>query len=269
MPRRDASSSRSGLRPSGATGCPPTPRVERRGLPPRPSGATGCSHGWSDAALSVAEPVEPDARVQSSSSFSRPGGAEESSLRRRIPIIEHPLRPSGAAPPRADLSTGCAGEAPAPPVATSRGPDGAGSPAAHILRPAHPTGACGGPPRTPGAAGCGCAALPRASGVWPRASVHPRRHATDDPSRPPGQSAGLTDHPSRRPGGLAGRPDHPAGLTGEPSRRPARLSRRPSPPADRPTHPDDRPTGPDGRPRGPRGGGAKARQPSGDIRDAQ
>ena len=41
----------------------------------RPSGATGCSHGWSDAALSVAEPVEdmPETRAA-------PAGAEDARL---------------------------------------------------------------------------------------------------------------------------------------------------------------------------------------------
>jgi hypothetical protein len=39
---------------------------------PRPSGATGCSHGWGDAALSVAEPVE-----DVTESRAAPAGAEE------------------------------------------------------------------------------------------------------------------------------------------------------------------------------------------------
>ena len=41
----------------------------------RPNGATACSHGWSDAALSVAQPVD---RVSSSLFFPAPEG-------RRIP----------------------------------------------------------------------------------------------------------------------------------------------------------------------------------------
>jgi len=47
------------LRPIGAQGCPPAPRVEQASRALRPGGAQGCSHGWSESALRLAEPVDP------------------------------------------------------------------------------------------------------------------------------------------------------------------------------------------------------------------
>jgi hypothetical protein len=94
------------LRPIGATGCPPTPRAEPRaaasdprGLHLRPGGAQGCSHGWSDAALSVAEPVENVAPSRSFLCVFRPGGAEGSPVSPRVPIDQGLLRPCRGGPP--------------------------------------------------------------------------------------------------------------------------------------------------------------------------
>lgn len=98
------------------------------------------------------------------------------------------------------------------------------------------------------------------SGLGGRGSVQPRRHATNEASRPP-------DHPSRRPDESVGltddlsrRPDGPAGLTTHPSRPPSRSAGRPS-------HPSSRPTRPDGRAGGPRGGVKSRRGGEGRILD--
>ena len=62
------------LRPEGAQGCPPTPRVERVSALLRPEGAQGCSHGCSAARVlaGAAQPVEEDVEGNT-----RPRGAEE------------------------------------------------------------------------------------------------------------------------------------------------------------------------------------------------
>ena len=65
----------------------------RRGLPLRLSEAQGCSHGWSDAALSVAEPVEAGAPLHSFFCLSRLDEAEKSSVLRRMEHTHEPFRP--------------------------------------------------------------------------------------------------------------------------------------------------------------------------------
>lgn len=225
----------------------PTPRPAARRAPARfgdfahrPNGAKGCSHGCSIAALSDAQPVGEDAPPSPSMDLSRPGGAEESPAAHVLRSAHAPRRPSGAVFPCADLPTGCGGEAPPPPVATPRGPSGAGRLGELNVSGSLPSwtfeqfsGISGQLTPTP-------PALRRASADLPRHATRRLSHATDESSRPPDHpsrrptvSAALTDRLSRRPGG-------PAGLTTHPSRPPSRLSGRPSHPSGRPTRPDGR-----------------------------
>lgn len=74
-------------RPSPAQACPPAPRVEHVSAPLRPSGAMGCSHGWSDAALSIAQPVDPVRDMN-------PAPEGRRSLPTRAGTDEHPKIPS-------------------------------------------------------------------------------------------------------------------------------------------------------------------------------
>lgn len=105
------------FRPNGAQGCPPMPRVKRGGTPLRPSGAQGCSHGWSDAALSVAQPVEAGLMLSPA-----PAGAEQADDTGKL------LRPAGVERKGMNDSPRVALRSPAatcaPPVATSRHPSG-------------------------------------------------------------------------------------------------------------------------------------------------